>query len=216
TVTITINGTNDAPVVRAAEATVSEEGLPGGIPDGVGTPSDTTDLATDSGTITITDVDGEAHTVTLGDPGAVLTADGAAVTWNGVGTDTLIGSANGAEVIRIVIDNSGSWTVTLSQAVDHATIGAEDITTFSVPVSVSDGTATTGTTLSITIEDDSPVATADTDSVTEGGLLDSGTDSVLDNDGFGADGQGSITGVRAAGGDTTSDVAGGVGNPIAG
>uniref|UniRef100_UPI003D044C46 beta strand repeat-containing protein n=1 Tax=Altererythrobacter sp. TaxID=1872480 RepID=UPI003D044C46 len=71
-------------------------------------------------------------------------------------------------------------------------------------------------TITIDIVDDVPTASSDTDSVVEGALLDSGADSVLDNDEFGADGQGSITGVRAAGGDTTSDVSGGVGNPIVG
>ena len=50
-VTVTINGTDDAPTVTGSSATVSEEGLPGGNPDNVGSPTDTTNSTTASGTI---------------------------------------------------------------------------------------------------------------------------------------------------------------------
>jgi large repetitive protein len=160
TLTISVFGTNDAPVVGSAIAVVSEEGLSGGIVDTVGSPTDTTNSITATGTISITDIDNEPSTVTLGNPGSVLTADGLPVTWTGIGTNLLIGSVGATEVIRIAITNTGSYTVTLSQSIDHPTINAEDIGTFTVPVSVSDGTATVGTTLSITTEDDSPIVAA--------------------------------------------------------
>ena len=51
-VVIVIVGTNDAPIVDFGAAIVSEEGLPGGVPDPFG-PSDTTNSTTETGTINI-------------------------------------------------------------------------------------------------------------------------------------------------------------------
>lgn len=219
TLTITINGTNDAPVVGVGTARVSEEGLPGGRTDGGGTPDDLTNSVTANGTISISDVDGEAQSVTLGDPGAVLNAGGAAVTWTGIGTQTLIGRVGLVEVIRVTIDNSGNYSVLLSKSVDHPTINAEDLKSFVVPVNVSDGTVTVPTTLTVIIEDDSATAVADSNSGLEGAVI-AGT--VLGNDFFGADGPattvpaGGVVGVRAAGGDTTTPVTTGTGTVING
>jgi large repetitive protein len=182
--TIAVFGANDAPVAGTGMATVSEEGLANGIPDTTGV-SDTTDSPTASGTIPISDVDIEPSIVTLGDPGAVLTAGGQPVTWSGIGSGTLIGSVGATEVIRITISNTGAYTVTLSQPVDHPTINVEDIRTFVVPVSVSDGTVTVPTTLTITIEDDRPIAVDDDQTAIEGVATVGGN--VLDNDQTGAD-----------------------------
>ena len=159
TLTIAVFGANDVPVVSPSTAIVSEEGLPGANADTFGS-ADTTNLAVVNGTIVASDVDVEPLTFTLGDPGAVLTADGTAVTWAGAGSGTLIGSAGLVEVIRITINSSGGYTVTLSQSVDHPGLNIEDNLTFAVPVAVSDGTAISNTTLTITIEDDSPTAVA--------------------------------------------------------
>jgi Ca2+-binding RTX toxin-like protein len=68
----------------------------------------------------------------------------------------------------VTVDNAGHYTVTLDGPVDHPVANVEDIKTFTVPVNVSDGIATTPTTLSITIEDDSPLAANDSASVTQG------------------------------------------------
>ena len=199
TLTITINGTNDAPVVGTGSATVSEEGLPGANPDGTGTPTDTTNSATANGVISISDADGEALTVTLGNPGPVLTVGGVPVTWTGVGTGTLTGSVGGNPVITITIDNAGAFTVTLSDAVDHAAINVEDLKSLVIPVSVSDGTVTTGTTLTVTIEDDSPTIAGTlaipTLTVDETVLATNASASFTGafNSSFGADGAGSIT-----------------------
>jgi large repetitive protein len=190
TLTITVNGTNDAPVVSPATAIVSEEGLAGGNRDTAGS-ADTTNSAIASGTIVASDVDVEPLAFTLGNPGAVLTADGSAVTWTGAGTGTLVGSVGAVEVIRVTINSSGAYTVKLSQSVDHPGINIEDNVTFSVPVAVSDGTATTNTTLAITIEDDSPIARNDTITTIEGAPTITGN--VLTNDSFGADTPGTVT-----------------------
>ncbi len=166
TLTITVFGTNDAPTIGTAIARISEEGLPGGLPDNAPNATlDTTNSTTASGMLAIADADaGETLTVKLGNPGAVLTAGGIPVTWAGVGTGTLIGSVGGSEVIRVTLAPNGAYTVTLSRAVDHPTVGVEDLKNFSVPVLVSDGTVTTtnAAAIQIVIEDDAPTATGET------------------------------------------------------
>jgi large repetitive protein len=168
TLTITVFGTNDAPIIGTATARISEEGLPGGIADTAPNATlDTTNSVTFSGTLAISDADaGETLTATLGNPGAVLTAGGIPVTWTGVGTGTLIGSAAGNEVIRITLTSNGAYTVTLSRAVDHPTVSLEDLKSFDIPVSVSDGTVTTtnASAIRVIIEDDAPTATGETGS----------------------------------------------------
>ncbi|WP_242122795.1 VCBS domain-containing protein [Sphingobium sp. Sx8-8] len=196
TLTISIQGTNDAPQVGSGVAIVSEEGLLGGNADNVGSPTDTTNSVTASGTITATDVDGDAITMTLGNPGAVLTADTLPVTWTGVGTQTLTGSAGGVPVITITITNAGAYTVTLLQSVDHSGINVEDLKNFSVPVNVSDGTATVGTSIAVTIEDDSPIAADDNVTTTENAAASTG--SVLANDHIGADTPGAVISINGA------------------
>ncbi|MBA3939760.1 MAG: hypothetical protein C0520_00960, partial [Sphingopyxis sp.] len=165
---ITIFGTNDAPTIGTAIARLSEEGLPGGIADNAPNATlDTTNSTTIGGMLAIADADaGETLTATLGNPGAVLTAGGVPVTWSGAGTGTLVGSVGGSEVIRVTLAPSGAYTVTLSRAVDHPTIALEDLKSFSVPVSVSDGTVTTtnAAAIQIVIEDDAPTALGETGS----------------------------------------------------
>nr|WP_298929934.1 DUF5801 repeats-in-toxin domain-containing protein [uncultured Erythrobacter sp.] len=167
TLTIDIFGANDAPVVGTATVATSDEGLAGGLADTAGT-SDTTDLATDSGTISITDSDDTAFTVTLGTPTQTLTvadgsAAGAVVAWSLSGDGkTLTGTINGGTVtaITLVIDDTGAFTVTQSLPIFHSDTSNEDVTSFTVDVSVNDGSATTTQTGAITVnlEDDSPVA----------------------------------------------------------
>lgn len=168
TLSITVFGTNDAPTIGTAVARVSEEGLSGGIPDAAPNAAlDTTNSTAASGVLAIGDADaGTTLTATLGNPGAVLTAGGIPVAWTGVGTGTLIGSVGGSEVIRVTLAPSGAYTVTLSRAVDHPTVALEDLKSFSVPVSVSDGTVTTtnAAAIQVVIEDDAPVAVGETGS----------------------------------------------------
>ena len=167
-VAITVHAVNDAPTTGTSSATVSEEGLTAGNPDSVGT-SDTTSSTAAGGTIAVSDVDGNSLTVTLGDPGAVLTSGGQAVTWAGVGTHTLVGSVGATPILTVTINNAGVYTVTLNGPIDHPNTSAEDIKTIALPVIISDGIATTPTTLSVTIEDDSPRADLTTKSVVSTG-----------------------------------------------
>uniref|UniRef100_UPI0039E32D1A type I secretion C-terminal target domain-containing protein n=1 Tax=Azonexus sp. TaxID=1872668 RepID=UPI0039E32D1A len=135
-------------------ATVSEEGLPGGIPDTAGV-SDTTNSATTSGSLAIPGIDGNLE-ITLGTPSVALTSGGAAVTWAHAGNGTLVGSANGAEVIRISVDSQGHYQVTLSKPLDHPGKGVEDTLKLDLSIKVSNGSATSTGTLSVVVEDDMP------------------------------------------------------------
>ena len=80
------------------------------------------------------------------------------------------------------------------------------------------GNSTTGTIL-VDIIDDVPTAHVDSGNVAEGALLTVAASGVLSNDVAGADGftaGGGVVGVRAAGGDLTTDVTTGVERPLRG
>lgn len=165
TVTITVNGANDPPVVdfdaSDASGTVSEEGLPDANPDDVGF-NDTTNSKTDSGQIVFTDADtSDTHTVTLSAPVTDLYSNGTLLTWSGAGTGTLVGSAGLDEIVRVEIDNDGNYTVTLSGPLDHDDETVEDQLSFDVGVTVTDDSgadnATATAAITVTVEDDSPV-----------------------------------------------------------
>src|SRR5262249_15388657 len=113
-------------------------------------------------------------------------------------------------IITVTITDAGAWTVTLAGPVD------QDPLTFSVPVNVSDGQATASTSISITIEDDAPIAIspqpaslADHAGATVTVPLDS--DSQIDNN-VGADQPGTLTFVNIANGQNSGFTSGG--NPI--
>ncbi len=197
TVSITIKGSNDVPVIEAIDSSnsiVSEEALAGGIVEGSDVVSDTA-----TGTITVTDVDNDASdlSVALSIDDNAVTSNGEMVTWTQAG-NTLTGATSLGTVATISLggftatgnDNEyeATYTLTLLAPVDHADPTTED--TLSIPVSavVSDGTGvSTSSIFNIMIEDDSPEAVDDSGEIVEGttAVL---TDNVLNNDGFGADG----------------------------
>nr|WP_237451847.1 DUF5801 repeats-in-toxin domain-containing protein [Qipengyuania oceanensis] len=140
---------------------------------------------------------------------------------------TIVDDATGTLVITGVTYDpvTGEGTIDYTYTLKDNTLGDNDVnggnTTVSFPIEIidldGDSTADNGPdNLVITIIDDAPEAQADTGSVTEGATLVSSPVSVLDNDIAGADGISAIEGVRAAGGDTTTQVSGGVGTPIVG
>ena len=163
-IAITVTGTNDAPVVGTGTATVSEEGLTNGASDNFGT-SDTTNLTTAGGVISVSDVDGNTLTATLTPPPVDLTSGGMSISWTGAGTGTLIGSAGGVEIIRATIAADGTYTVKLSGPVDHPDKTTEDVRTINFGVNVSDGVTTTTSTLTVNVEDDAPIASAATQAI---------------------------------------------------
>ena len=227
TLTITINGTNDAPVVGNSTANVSEEGLTGANPDSVGSPTDTTNSVVATGTVSFTDVDsGDTHTVTLTAPAnGSLKSDGFNVIWTGSGTNTLhaFQDANGNGVVdvgekaiaTITINNSGNYTVTLQGPIDHADPTTEDINSFGVTVNVSDGHVTSTGTLTVNVEDDSPVnftpdpqpSLVDDGTASATGLINDPAHNATGVNFIGADGFGSLlfTGTSALDGTALTD-----------
>ncbi|WP_338415330.1 Calx-beta domain-containing protein [uncultured Sphaerotilus sp.] len=162
TLTLTINPVNDAPIIGASQVTVSEEGLTGGIADSAGSPTDTTNSTTATNTLSITDPDSAAFTVTWASAPTDLSSQGKLVdSWTGIGTNHLIGKidgGNGTPVLDATINNNGTYTVTLLRSVSHSGTG-EDILTLNLGVNVVDsGGATATSQISVNVEDDSPVA----------------------------------------------------------
>jgi Domain of unknown function (DUF5801)/RTX calcium-binding nonapeptide repeat (4 copies) len=153
--TITINNVNTAPSATAATARISEEGLNGSNPDSTGS-SDTTNSASKSGTLVATDPEGDALTFTFGTPTTSLTQNGVNIVWIGSGTGALLGIVAGVTVIKAVIGAVGNYTVSVHGGVDQIGVGEGEVA-LTLPVTVSDGALSVSSTLTVTIEDDSPV-----------------------------------------------------------
>ena len=167
TMTFTVQGANDAPTISAGQtATVSEEGLTGGIADATGSPSDLTNSTVSSGQFLVSDVD-NVEIVTLSVPVGSFTSNGNAIAWALTNTNhTLTGTAAGQTVMTVVIDDTGNYTTTLLKPIDHPNGGGENLRSIPLTVTVSDGTASATSTLTIVVEDDAPVATNTVASVT--------------------------------------------------
>lgn len=152
------------PAIVNAAANVSEEGLLDAASDTTGTPADTTNAATVSGTISITDASGIASVAVSGPAG--LTSGGVAVTWSGsfVGdTYTLTGMAGATTVATLTLDTAGAYTFTLMEPFDHPVAGVEDILALGFSVIATDiyANASTPGTLTINVEDDMPLAASE-------------------------------------------------------
>jgi T1SS-143 domain-containing protein len=150
---------NDAPVIVGDIAIVSEEDLSGGLKDTAGT-VDTTDARIFSGSVRVTDIDGDLTTVSLVSPSTTLTSGGQVLQWTGSDTGVLVGAVGGVEVLRIAINSTGQYTVTLSRPLDHPVKNQEDVLSFDIGVKATDGRTTTTGVLAVRIEDDSPVASS--------------------------------------------------------
>uniref|UniRef100_UPI00196851A5 DUF5801 repeats-in-toxin domain-containing protein n=1 Tax=Sphingomonas mesophila TaxID=2303576 RepID=UPI00196851A5 len=153
---------NDPPLIIGSTISVSEEGLANGLADDApGPPQDTTNLAVRTGTVTVSDPNGDALIVTLGLPTDALTSNGQPITWVlSPGGQLLTGSAGGNNVITVSINNSGAYTVTLLRPIDHPTGGGENTAALTIPVTASDGDLSAIGTIGIQLEDDSPSASA--------------------------------------------------------
>ncbi|WP_220765766.1 S-layer family protein, partial [Shewanella sp. MBTL60-112-B1] len=174
TLTITINGSNDAPtIVDTVPTTVSEEGLTNGIIDNIGDPSDTTDLKTQNGKIIFTDVDtpnSNVFDVSLSAPSSDMYSNDVLVTWSwDNNAKILTGIAGGNAVMTIVLGTVTSglsgfevlYTVNLLDNIDHPTNDIEDILTFNFGAIINDGVHNVATDFDVTIEDDAPIDEVD-------------------------------------------------------
>ena len=161
TVTVNVTPVNDAPEIANVEAaTVSEEGLVNAIADDTGSPTDTTDSASFSGTYSVSDVDSSSLVATITSPPAGLTSGGEALDYvlsNGSQTLTGYAGVGGDPVIRVDVANNGTYQVTLLGALDHPDGGGENLLAFDVGIQVSDGLAFDTSSINITVEDDSPI-----------------------------------------------------------
>lgn len=79
---------------------------------------------------------------------------------------TLTGSAGSNKVLTVTIDDNGQYKIVLSGQVDHPNTTIEDSVLANVGVKVVVNGVTQTTNLPVTIEDDSPVATGGSVTVT--------------------------------------------------
>ena len=178
---------NDPLVARTA--IVSEEGLAGANPDTGGTPIDTTNSPTASGTFDVSGVSGTVA-VALVVPVGPFTSGGQPISWTlSSGGQTLTGATASATIIVVTIDNAGAYIVTLSGPINHAapSVGTsvENLLSLGIGVTVSSNSIQIGSsTLTVTVEDDSPVAAVtpghfqnSTNTVLNGTLANIGADS---------------------------------------
>ncbi|MEL5856862.1 retention module-containing protein [Aeromonas veronii] len=175
TVTIIITGTNDAPTLNISnDVVVSEEGLLGGLKDELGEDGqkDATDEIVAKGVITVGDIDSNNLTVSLGWPTdngvQPVYSGGVKIEWSwDADSKTLIGYAGSKDNVVLEVkltapvgSSKGDWgyEVTLKQPLDHANTTQEDTLDLKINVSVSDGTLSVTKPLTITVEDDAPIA----------------------------------------------------------
>ncbi|MBE8168044.1 MAG: hypothetical protein HAW66_06730, partial [Shewanella sp.] len=213
TVTITVEGSNDLPIiVSTTDTVISEEGLTPddpnyvGIPDHTGNPSDQTDSANASGTISVTDVDSDTLSVAFGDSPTITTADGIPIILSSGGkivqwqwdsaTGTLvgyigtIGTIDYQAVMQLSLTpppsgGSGDWIyhVSILAPIDHPDTQSEDVLNAEFQVTVSDqyGSGTPAT-ITVAIEDDRPaIVNAETVDVISTSLIGSYDLRSLDN-----------------------------------
>ncbi|MFC3178395.1 beta strand repeat-containing protein, partial [Undibacterium amnicola] len=207
---------NVLPTVAAQSRSVSEEGLSSGIADTVGNPSDTTNSTSTSGTMTATDPDGTISAWSLTSAPSGITSNGVAVTWNLVG-QTYTGTAGATQVATLTINNAGAYTFTLLAPIDHVAAGGENIRALTFGVGANDGFGVGTGTLTINVEDDSPVTTVFTHQLFVGvdnisvNDLDAGFVNAVNTSG------GAVTGVNVDSTDAFVDrLLWGTGNPQSG
>jgi len=206
----TITDNDTAPTIGDATFSVSEEGLANGLADTSGTPADNTDSRSASGTLAVTGSGVAPLTIALPVTGLPATIGGTAITWShGANAAVLIGSAAGPTPVIQITLNGGSTTVSsgatsVSYAVEllapiqHPTNNVEDLLSFSVGLTISDGVnPVEAGSLQITIEDDMPRITS-VESLTLPNLVGSQTGDIVGL-AFGADGPAAAQSIRLSG-----------------
>ena len=218
--TLTINILDDRPIVGTnATVLLDDDALSGGNDGGTGDDADALNV---TGTLSGSGGDGAltfAYQLTGAPAGFSYVA--------GANGSVLVQQA-GTTVLTITLNSGmGAYAVTQNAPIVHAAGDNENNAPFTLNYTVTDvdGDAANGT-LVVNVDDDTPTARADIDSVTEGGSATGNVLTGLDTssgvagaDIAGADSftaGGGVVGVRAAGADTTTAVVGGTGSAIAG
>ncbi len=145
---------------EAILVTLSEEGFVGGLQDGIGSPSDESDVA-EVRNIGFGLRDNEGHDLSytmLAAPTVAWTSGGHPIAWTLDASGTLlVGSTVDGPVITIAFDNAtDSYTVTLTRPLDHPYRDAEDRLELTLDIRVSDYQNWNDGKLVLRIEDDSP------------------------------------------------------------
>ncbi|MCB5461066.1 cadherin-like domain-containing protein [Vibrio lentus] len=101
-----------------------------------------------------------ADSIVLEEPSESYTSAGQNITWSSSnGGQTLIGSANGLAIITAIIDDVGNYSVTLNWPVDHLDSNIPlDEMSIAIGVVASNEAGTQTGSISLTIDDDVPVA----------------------------------------------------------
>ncbi|WP_429119240.1 VWA domain-containing protein [Aeromonas hydrophila] len=191
---------NAAPVITATSVEVSEEGLSGGLIDttdfrGQNTNLDSTNATSVSGKLAISDANGDIiQSVKLVAPIESFTSGGTPIKWS-VSTDGLMLTGkvgdNGPTAVTVTIDKQGNYNVNLFKPLDHVNAdNVEGRLTINVGVEASDGKATGTGTLTIQVEDDSPVVITHQTAHIEGSGIQTNLMLIVDVSGSMADGSG--------------------------
>ena len=231
-----------APGQGAASAAVDDDGLPGGNPAsttgdldanlaGDTNPSEAVFSGVLGGSVGLDGAGANGFSFAPQLNGATVTVGLETATLSVVGnllTATVKdGARAGTELFEVEITNpaTGAYTVTLVNSVLQAGDPNQEATdatvSFEYVITDADGSAATGSILTITFNDDVPTAHADANSVIEGGVVGGNVLTGAGADVFGADGPvattpaGGVVGVKA-GNDTSSAVTTGVGTQISG
>ena len=176
---ITLSGKSSPPVwgnAAMTAATVSEEGLPAGIPDGV--PSDSATVLVAAGSVTFTDSDSALADLSFQftSPAGAFTSGGKPVYWDRNVAGVIKGytvtlDANGDEIAREdvitvtmdAIEQAGSafqagYQVELHKPLDHVKAGLGTSMPLDFGLKVFDGRSySNAKTLTVHVEDDTPV-----------------------------------------------------------
>ncbi|WP_232790125.1 VWA domain-containing protein [Aeromonas sobria] len=200
TLPVEVLAANAAPVIAARTVEVSEEGLSGGLIDttdfrGQSTNLDSTNDISVSGKLAISDANGDTiQSVKLVVPTERITSGGADIKWT-VSSDgmTLTGKVgnNGPTAVTVTIDKQGNYNVSLFKPLDHVNAdNVEGRLAINVGVEVSDGKAIGKGTLTIQVEDDSPVVVTPQTAHIEGAGIQTNLMLIVDVSGSMNDGSG--------------------------
>jgi len=146
---------------------LSEEGLSGleANPDSEGSPDSTNNIvATGAFTVSDVDTDSDDLSVSLVAPETTLYSNNVKIEWSSE-NGKLVGKAGNETILEVSLiqdasdSGSYSYSVNLLGTVDHPDTTTEDALSFAVGIEVSDGTNKSKESLTVTIEDDSPLAT---------------------------------------------------------
>ena len=158
--TVTIDTTG--PSITESVSSVSEEGLTGGAADTNGSPTDSTDATSASGTMEFSDASTITEVAVTGPTG--IAAAGETVNWTGSfdgNAYTLTGATISAGTIAtLTVNTAGEYSFALAQSLDHPEQFIEAILSLEFTVEATDSAGNVNSTgaLFVNVEDDMPVA----------------------------------------------------------